>query len=66
MIAHKWYGSPDASIIKDLYARGLGRLIGHMILLLTTIGRKSGFPRVIPLQYEEIDGAWYVASAKEA
>ena len=64
MITHKQLRPPDARIIKALYAIGLGRLIGRMILLLTTTGRKSGLPRVTPLQYEEIDGAWYVASAK--
>jgi deazaflavin-dependent oxidoreductase (nitroreductase family) len=64
MIAHKHVRPPDASIIKGLYAVGLGRLIGRLILLLTTIGRKSGLPRVTPLQYEQIDGAWYVASAR--
>jgi deazaflavin-dependent oxidoreductase (nitroreductase family) len=62
-MAHKQLRPPDASIIKALYTVGLGRLIGRMILLLTTTGRKSGLPRVTPLQYEEIDGAWYVASA---
>ncbi|HEU5098689.1 MAG TPA: nitroreductase family deazaflavin-dependent oxidoreductase [Roseiflexaceae bacterium] len=63
MIAHKQLRAPDARIIKALYAIGLGRLIGRIILLLTTTGRKSGLPRVTPLQYEELDGAWYVASA---
>ena len=38
----------------------------RMVLLLTTIGRKSGLPRITPLQYEEIDGAYYVASARGA
>lgn len=46
-----------------LYALGFGRLYGRVVLLLTTIGRKSGLPRVTPLQYEEIDGDIYVASA---
>ena len=64
MMAHRQIRPPDARIIKALYALGLGRLIGRMILLLTTTGRKSGLQRVTPLQYEEIDGAWYVASAK--
>ena len=64
MIAHKQLHPPDTRIIKALYALGLGRLIGQIVLLLTTIGRKSGLPRVTPLQYEEVDGAWYVASAK--
>jgi deazaflavin-dependent oxidoreductase (nitroreductase family) len=34
------------------------------VLLLTTIGRKSGLPRVTPLQYEEVDGAFYVAAGR--
>ncbi|HKZ30557.1 MAG TPA: nitroreductase/quinone reductase family protein [Acidimicrobiia bacterium] len=46
-----------------LYGLGLGPLYGRLVLLLTTTGRISGLPRVTPLQYEEIDGAIYVASA---
>jgi deazaflavin-dependent oxidoreductase (nitroreductase family) len=46
------------------YAFGLGPLIGRMVLLLTTIGRRSGLPRITPLQYEEIDGCFYVAAAR--
>lgn len=46
-----------------LYALGFGHLYGRVVLLLTTTGRKSGLPRVTPLQYEEIDGEIYVASA---
>lgn len=45
------------------YTLGLGPLIGKVILLLTTRGRKSGRPRVTPLQYEEIDGCYYLAAA---
>jgi deazaflavin-dependent oxidoreductase (nitroreductase family) len=45
------------------YAVGLGPLIGKMILLLTTVGRKSGKPRVVPLQYEEIEGKIYLGAA---
>ncbi len=44
------------------YRRGIGPT--GMVLLLTTTGRKSGLPRVTPLQYEEIDGAYYVGSAR--
>lgn len=44
------------------YRRGLGPQ--KMVLLLTTIGRKSGSPRVTPLQYEKIDDIYYVASAR--
>ena len=47
-----------------LYKIGLGPIYGRFVLLLTTLGRKSGKPRVTPLQYEEIDGVIYVASAR--
>lgn len=47
-----------------LYALGLGPIIGKIVLLLTTTGRKSGLKRVTPLQYEEIDGAYYLGSAR--
>jgi len=46
------------------YALGLGPLIGSLVLLLTTTGRKSGLPRQTPLQYEQIDGLIYVASGR--
>ncbi len=45
------------------YALGLGPIIGRKILLLTTTGRKTGLPRITPLQYEEIDGCYYLGSA---
>jgi deazaflavin-dependent oxidoreductase (nitroreductase family) len=35
-----------------------------MVLLLTTIGRKSGLPRVTPLQFEKMDDVYYIASAR--
>ncbi len=47
-----------------LYALGLGSLPGRFVLLLTTVGRKSGLPRVTPLQYDEVDGNFYVGSAR--
>ena len=46
------------------YALGLGPGYGRLVLLLSTIGRKSGQPRVTPLQYEEVDGIIYVAAAR--
>jgi deazaflavin-dependent oxidoreductase (nitroreductase family) len=46
------------------YAVGLGLLIGRLVLLLTTTGRKSGKPRVVPLQYEEIDGKFHLGSSR--
>ena len=47
-----------------LYAIGLGPVIGRIILLLTTTGRKTGLKRITPLQYEEIDGKYYLGSAR--
>ncbi len=44
------------------YRRGFGPR--GAILLLTTIGRKSGKPHVTPLQYEEVNGEYYIASAR--
>jgi deazaflavin-dependent oxidoreductase (nitroreductase family) len=47
-----------------LYALGLGPLYGRLVLLLTTTGRKSGRTHVTPLQYEEVEGVFYVAAAR--
>ena len=47
-----------------IYRIGLGPVYGRFVLLLTTTGRKTGKQRVTPLQYEEIDGAIYVGSAR--
>lgn len=47
-----------------LYRVGLGPLIGRIILLLTTTGRRSGQKRVTPLQYEMIGSDYYVGSAR--
>lgn len=47
-----------------LYIIGLGPIYGRLVLLLTTTGRKSGLPRVTPLQYEEMDGKIVIASAR--
>jgi len=38
--------------------------MGGLVLVLTTTGRKSGLPRVTPLQYEEEDDAIYVAAGR--
>ena len=45
------------------YALGLGPLLGRLVLLLTTRGRRTGLLRVTPLQYEQIEGKYFVASA---
>ncbi|OGO64426.1 MAG: hypothetical protein A2030_00575 [Chloroflexi bacterium RBG_19FT_COMBO_50_10] len=36
----------------------------RQVLVLTTIGRKSGRPRSTPLQFEEAEGVYYGASAR--
>ena len=41
-----------------------GRGSHGSVLLLATTGRRPGQPRVTPLQYEEVDGVIYVASAR--
>jgi deazaflavin-dependent oxidoreductase (nitroreductase family) len=51
-------------IHRVLYVIGLGPLIGRIILLLTTQGRKSGKKRVTPLQYEKIGCDYYVGAAR--
>lgn len=38
--------------------------VARRVLVLTTIGRKSGQPRSTPLQFEEVEGVYYVASAR--
>lgn len=38
--------------------------MSRMVLLLTTTGRKTGLERTTPLQFEDIDGLCYVASAR--
>lgn len=47
-----------------LYAIGLGNGYGRVVLLLTTRGRRTGEPRVTPLQYERVDGTLIVGSAR--
>jgi deazaflavin-dependent oxidoreductase (nitroreductase family) len=44
------------------YQKGIGP--SSLILLLTTIGRKSGLHRQTPLQYEDVDGVLYTGSAR--
>jgi deazaflavin-dependent oxidoreductase (nitroreductase family) len=51
-------------IHRILYAVGLGPIVGKIILLLSTTGRKTGQKRITPLQYEEIDGQYFLVSAR--
>ena len=44
------------------YKHGMGPT--RVVLLFTTTGRKSGLPRLTPLQFEDVDGDIYIASAR--
>jgi deazaflavin-dependent oxidoreductase (nitroreductase family) len=44
------------------YKLGFGPLIGKVLLLLTTTGRKTGLARVTPVQYELIDGVYHIGA----
>lgn len=58
------FRAPPSALIIGLYRHGFARLLGRMILLLTTTGRKTGLPRLTPLQYEQVDGMYYIGSAR--
>ncbi len=60
------FRAPPSHLMRLLYRFPLSLAIGRVVLLLTTTGRRSGVPRVTPLQYEELEGAIYVASARGA
>ncbi len=65
-IARSPFRSPPSGLIKFLYRSGLASALGRMILLLTTTGRRTGLPRLTALQYEELNGSYYVGSARGA
>lgn len=58
------WGTPAKNMAGPVmaYRRGLGPVIGKMILLLTTTGRKSGLKRLTPLQYEKIGNDYCVGA----
>jgi deazaflavin-dependent oxidoreductase (nitroreductase family) len=51
-------------IHQRLYDSGKGWIVGWLILLLRHTGRKSGKQYATPLQYEKIDGAYYIGAAR--
>jgi deazaflavin-dependent oxidoreductase (nitroreductase family) len=64
-VAFDWAKMKNVQKIhRVLYAIGLGPVIGRIILLLTTTGRKSGKKRVTPLQYEKIGSDYYLGAAR--
>jgi len=54
---------PDNKAFSRLYRRIIYRFAGGMVLLLTTTGRRSGKPHTVGLQYELIDGQYWVGAA---
>jgi deazaflavin-dependent oxidoreductase (nitroreductase family) len=58
----RWMSKLNRRMATQVIGRGRGP--SRVVLLLTTIGRKSGQPRVTPLQYEEDNDVIYVASAR--
>jgi deazaflavin-dependent oxidoreductase (nitroreductase family) len=63
-MAKRPFRTPPSGLIIKLYNLGFAPLLGRLILLLTTTGRKSGLQRITPLQYEMVDGQIYVGSAR--
>jgi deazaflavin-dependent oxidoreductase (nitroreductase family) len=56
--------APPNQLLLRLYATPLALLLGRLILLLTTTGRKTGLPRTTPLQYEHDGGCYLVGSSR--
>ena len=64
-VAFDWSKMKNVQKIhRVLYSIGLGPLVGKVILLLTTTGRKSGMKRVTPLQFERIGDDYYLGAAR--
>ena len=59
-----WRGMHKMNQHMAIQVFGRGHGPGGVVLLLTTIGRKSGQPRVTPLQYEKDNEVIYVAAAR--
>ncbi|WBB71224.1 nitroreductase family deazaflavin-dependent oxidoreductase [Micromonospora sp. WMMD1128] len=54
-------------IIEEFRANGGqvgGQFAGAPLLLLHTVGAKSGQPRVHPMMYQKLDGGWAVFASK--
>lgn len=54
---------PPNKLFTRVYRKFLHRPMKDVILLLTTTGRKTGRPHTIGLQYELIDGRYYLGAA---
>jgi len=54
---------PQNKKFSEAYQKFLYLPMGRLVLLLTTTGRKTGNPHTIGLQYEFIDGRYFVGAA---
>jgi deazaflavin-dependent oxidoreductase (nitroreductase family) len=54
---------PPNKAFSRAYRKFLHRPMGGLVLLLTTTGRKTGNPHTIGLQYELINGDYYIGAA---
>jgi deazaflavin-dependent oxidoreductase (nitroreductase family) len=54
--------TPPNAIMVKRYRAGMGKVVGRMMLLLTTTGRKSGNPHTVCVQYEMMDGKYYIGA----
>jgi deazaflavin-dependent oxidoreductase (nitroreductase family) len=54
---------PPNKVFSRAYRKFLYRPMGRLVLLLTTTGRKTGKLHTIGLQYELIDGKYYLGAA---
>jgi deazaflavin-dependent oxidoreductase (nitroreductase family) len=59
----KWFMRINAFFLRITNGRLGGRLGKQTILLLETIGRKSGQPRVIPIAYFSHDGQYLIVQS---
>jgi deazaflavin-dependent oxidoreductase (nitroreductase family) len=55
--------TPPNSIMVKRYRAGMGKVVGRMMLLLTTTWRKSGNPHTVCVQYELMDDRFYIGAA---
>ena len=48
-----------------LWRLGLGPIMGHHVLVITTVGRKTGLPRHTMTEYHTMEGRIYIPCAVE-
>jgi deazaflavin-dependent oxidoreductase (nitroreductase family) len=54
----------NTMMVRRLSRKGGGKLMGHDSLVLTTVGRKTGLPRAVPVGwFAGPDGSWLVVAS---